>query len=68
MNTLFGGEVYIRLTDDEAGFVCTVKRGQFYVKATEFALDGQPLTSASDEKSLVLARKRSSGRAASEEQ
>jgi hypothetical protein len=49
MNTLFGGEVYIRLTDDEAGFVCTVKRGQLYVKATEYALDGQPLTSASDE-------------------
>ena len=42
MNALFGGEVYIHLTDDEAGFICTVKRGRFYVKATEFALDGQP--------------------------
>ena len=68
MNTLFGGEVYIRLTDDEAGFVCTVKRGQFYIKATEFALKGQPLTSASDEKSLVLARRQSSRWAASSEQ
>jgi hypothetical protein len=67
MNTLFAGEVYIRLTDNEAGFVCTVKRG-LYVKATEYPLEGQHLTSASDEKSLVLARRRSSRRAASEEQ
>lgn len=67
MNTLFEGEVYIRLTDDETAFVCTVKRGQFDVKVTEFALEGQSLTSASDEKSLVLARKRSSRRAASKE-
>jgi hypothetical protein len=59
MNTLFAGEVYIRLTDDAAGFVCTVKRGQFSVKATKFVLEGQPLTGALNEKSLVLARKRS---------
>ena len=64
MNSLFAEEVYIRLTDNEAGFVCTVKRGPLYVKATEFALEGQPLTSAREEKSLVLARKRSSRRAA----
>ena len=63
MNTLFAEEVYIRLTVDEAGFVCTVKCGP-HVKATEFALEGPPLTSALDEKSLVLARKRSSHRAA----
>lgn len=68
MDTFFGGEVYIRLTDDEAGFVCTIKRGQFYIKPTEFALKGKPLASASDEKSLVLERSRSSRRAASEEQ
>ena len=68
MNTLSGREVYIRLTDDEAAFVCTVKCGKLHVKSTEYALDGQPLTSALDEKSLVLARKRSSRRAASEEQ
>jgi hypothetical protein len=68
MNTLFAEEVYIRLTDDAAGFVCTVKRGQFYVEVTKFALDGQLLTSATDEKSLVLARKRTSHRAASEKQ
>jgi hypothetical protein len=68
MNTLFAGEIYIRLTDDAAGFVCTVKRGQFDVEVTKFALDGQPLTNASDEKSLVLARRRSSHRAASEKQ
>jgi hypothetical protein len=68
MNTLVAGEVYIRLTDNEAGFVCTVKRGQLNVKATAFPLDGQPLIRASDEKSLVLARKRSSRWAAFEEQ
>lgn len=67
MNELFEGEVYIRLTDNEAGFICTVKRGQLYEKATEFALDDQPFTTASDEKSLVLARRRSSRRAASRE-
>lgn len=68
MNTLFGGEVYIRLTDDYAGCICRVKRGQLCVRVTEFALDGQPLASASYEKSLVLPRKRSSRRAAFEEQ
>ncbi len=68
MNLLFAGDVYIRLTDDAAAFVCTVKRGQFYVKATKFVLEGQPLTGALNEESLVLARKRSLRRAASREQ
>ena len=57
MSTLFEGEVYIRLTDDEAGFVCTVKCGQLYVQVTEFVLDGHPLTNVLDEKPLVLRRK-----------
>lgn len=61
MNKLFTREVYIRLTDEETGFVCTVKHGKFYAKATEFALHSQPTPEALDETVLVLARKRSSG-------
>lgn len=37
MNTLFAGDVYIRLADDNTGFVCTVKYGKFNSRATEFA-------------------------------
>lgn len=66
MKTLFEQQVYIRLTDDMSGFVCTVKYGG-YTKVTEFPLHRQ-LTSDLDVKALVLARKRSSRLAASEEQ
>jgi hypothetical protein len=59
MKTLFEQEVYIRLTDDMSGFVCTVKyRG--YSKATEFSFNRQLASGVSDEKASVLARKRSS--------
>jgi hypothetical protein len=68
MNTLFAREVYIRLTDDKSGFVCTVTDGKFYTKATEFALHRRPAPDVLDEKALVLARKGSSRLAASEEQ
>jgi hypothetical protein len=67
MNTLSEQEIYIRLTDNEAGFVCTVKCGKLYVNTTEFALDDAPLTNALHENSLILAKERFSRRAASEE-
>lgn len=57
MKTIFEQEVYIRLGDDMSSFVCTVKYGG-YTKATEFSLHRQPASEVSDEKSLVLARKR----------
>jgi hypothetical protein len=68
MNTLFAPEVYIRLADDQASFVCTVKYTKFCAKATEFALHRVPTPDVSDEKVLVLVRKRSSHLAMPEEQ
>jgi len=68
LNTLFAQEVYIRLADDNASFVCTVKYGRLYAKATEFALHRQSTPDVLDEKVLVLVRKRWSRRDASEEQ
>jgi hypothetical protein len=68
MNTLFAGNVYIRLADDNSGFVCTIRYGKFYSKATEFALHQSPPPVVSDEMAPALARKRSSRRAASGQQ
>jgi hypothetical protein len=61
-------EVYIRLVDDKSGFVCTVKYGGVYAKATEFALNCPPTPDVLDEKALVLVRKRSQRSASSEGQ
>jgi len=67
MKRLFKGEVYIRLEDNPAGFVCTVKYGKFYSKETGFAFHQLPTPDVLDEKVGVFARKRSSRRAASDE-
>ena len=37
MNTLFAQGIYIRLTEDNSAFLCTIKRGRFYSKPTEVA-------------------------------
>jgi hypothetical protein len=42
MSTLIAEEVYIRIADDQAGFVCTVKYGKFSAMVTEFALHWRP--------------------------
>lgn len=55
MKTLFEQEVYIRLTDDMSGSVCTVKYGE-YTEATEFPLHRQ-LTFDLDEKALGAGEK-----------
>ena len=68
MSTKIAGEVHIRIADDQAGFVCTVKYGKFSAMATEFALHWRPTPDVLDEKVLVLARKRSSRLATREEQ
>ena len=60
-------EIYIRIADDLAGFVCTVKYGKSSARVTEFALHWRPTPDVLDEKVLVLARKRSSRLATSEE-
>jgi hypothetical protein len=60
-------EIYIRIADDLAGFVCTVKYGKSSARVTEFALHLRPTPDVLDEKVLVLARKRSSRLATSEE-
>jgi hypothetical protein len=57
MNTLFAQEVYIRLADDQAGFVYTVKYGKFYAKATEVPLHCPPKPDVLEENVLLLARK-----------
>lgn len=61
MKTLVEQKVYIRLTDDMSGFVCTVVYGG-YTKATDFILAGNPVSDIPvsdilDEETLVLARK-----------
>ena len=58
MKTLIEQKVYIRLTDDMSGFVCTVVYDG-NTKATDFILDGNPACDVLGEKALVLARKRS---------
>lgn len=68
MNTLFGQEIYIRLTDDKAALVCTVKCGKLYSKETEFALDSQPMKEDLDEKAPALVRTRPLRRSKSNEQ
>ena len=41
LRTLFAKEVYIRLTDDEDTFVCTIQRGPFRSKPAKVSvLDG----------------------------
>jgi hypothetical protein len=60
MTTQVAGEVYIRIADDQTGFVCTVKYGKFSAMVTEFALQGRPTPDVLDEKVSMLARKRSS--------
>lgn len=67
MNTLFARNVYIRLAEDNSAFVCTIKRGRFYSKTTEVALNCQLIPEPVDEKALVPIKRRSS-RWASEEQ
>lgn len=67
MNGLFAQEVYIRLADDNASFVCSVKHGRLYAKVTEFALNRLPTPNVLDENVPVLARKPSIHRAASDE-
>lgn len=62
MNRLIVKEIYIRLTDDKAAFVCTVKCGKLYSKETEFALECQPMKEHLDEKTPALVRMRSSRR------
>jgi hypothetical protein len=58
METLIEQKVYIRLSDDMSGFVCTVLCDG-YTKTTDFNLAGNPASDVLDEKVLVLARKRS---------
>ena len=58
MSSFFAREVCIRLTDDQEGFVCTVKYGKFFAKATGFPLHRPLGPGVSDEEALVLARKR----------
>lgn len=58
MNSFLSREVYIRIADDQAAFVCTVKRGILYSRTTVVPLIGQPAAGDMDGKSLMLARKR----------
>jgi hypothetical protein len=58
MNGLFSREVYIRLSEDGAHFVCTTEYGRFYTKKAEFALSDAPEPEPAHEKSLVPLRNR----------
>lgn len=60
MSTLFGREVYIRLSEDGTHFISTIQYGRFYTKTAEIALHPEPAPEAVDEKSLAPLRKRHS--------
>jgi len=60
MNTFFAQDIYIRLAEDSSVFVCTIKRGRFYSKTTEVALNCQLVPEPVDEKALVPMKRRSS--------
>jgi hypothetical protein len=60
MNTLFAQDIYIRLTEDNSAFLCTIKRGRFYSKTTEVALNCQLVPEPVGEKALVPLKRRSS--------
>jgi hypothetical protein len=62
MNTPLAREIYIRLTDNQQGFVCTVKYGRLYSTVTEFRLHSQPQLDRLEETTAVKVRKRSSDR------
>jgi len=59
MNTLFAREVYVRLTDNKQGFVCTVKQGRFFTKTTRFAFDDSFPPEAVGEEAVVTLKQRS---------
>jgi hypothetical protein len=50
-------DVYIRLTENETGFVCTVRDGMSEAKSTEFVLEDHPIMEPAEE--LVRTRARS---------
>ena len=50
-------EVYIRLTENETGFVCTVRDGLSPAKSTEFVLEDCPIMEPAE--GLVRTRARS---------
>jgi hypothetical protein len=54
----FEQEIYIRLTDNSAAFVSTVKRGELHAEETEITLESQVRIEDLDEKALVLMKKR----------
>ena len=66
MSSFLSREIYIRLSDDQAAFVCTVKRGHLYSKSTLFPLSGQVATEAEEAKPVTLVRNRSNHRSARE--
>ena len=60
MNSLFTKDIYIRLADNNSAFLCTIKRGRFYSKTTEVALNCELVPEPVDEKALVPMKRRSS--------
>ncbi|MBZ5611380.1 MAG: hypothetical protein LAP38_24215 [Acidobacteriia bacterium] len=64
---LLEGKVYIRLTEDFSAFVCTVRYAGIFSKAAEYSLDVPAAPELRDERNVTLGRRRSRGRAASEQ-
>lgn len=56
--SLFAREVYIRLAEDEGGFVCTVRRGRFLSRSAEFRVEGHPILSLERAEELLSTRAR----------
>lgn len=64
MRTLFGRQVYIRLSDDGTHLVSTTRYGRFFRRTSEFdvsyLVNREDARETVDEKSLAPVKKRSS--------
>jgi hypothetical protein len=58
MRTLFGREVYIRLSEDGTHFISTVKYGKFFTRTKQLALKCEPAPEGLEDHSLAPVRKR----------
>jgi hypothetical protein len=58
MGTLFGREVYIRLSENGTSFLSTIEYGRVYRKTTEFPLQSEPMPEVVEQDSLALLRKK----------
>jgi len=62
MNPAVESDIYIRLTEDQMGFVCTEKLGDLCVESTEYSFTSSPMAQLVEEPAPAFLRKPSSQR------